>query len=194
MRSERPPTAVVLELPGWLVHQATDVDLLPDLDDRMAFVVELARGNVAHALGGPFAAAVFKIPSGELLAAGVNLVVPSRASIAHAEIIALALAGQRLDHHHLRSDGPTELVTSCEPCAMCLGALAWSGVASVVTGARDEDARAVGFDEGDKPGDWQSSLRARGIDVTTDVRREDAAAVLQDYVRRGGPIYNGITS
>jgi tRNA(Arg) A34 adenosine deaminase TadA len=44
-----------------------------------------------------------------------------------------------------------ELVTSTEPCAMCLGATPWSGVRGLVCGARDEDASAVGFDEGSKP-------------------------------------------
>ena len=119
--------------------------------------------------------------------------VPSRVPIAHAEIVALALAGQRLDSHDLRAAGPTELMTSCEPCAMCLGALPWSGIARVVCAARDEDARAVGFDEGDKPGDWAASLRSRGIEVTTDVRRGEGAEVLRTYARLGGLIYNGTT-
>ena len=33
-----------------------------------------------------------------------------------------------------------ELVTTTEPCAMCLGAIPWSGLSSVVCGARDQDA------------------------------------------------------
>jgi tRNA(Arg) A34 adenosine deaminase TadA len=74
---------------------------------------------------------------------------------------------------------------------MCLGALPWSGVARVVCGARDADARAVGFDEGDKPADWVEALQARGIEVLVDVEREAAAALLRDYVARGGLVYNG---
>jgi tRNA(Arg) A34 adenosine deaminase TadA len=193
MRSPRLPTALALHLPDWLVERLDEVGPLPDLDARVGLVLDLARGNIDHSLGGPFAAAVFSIPHGELLAAGVNLVVPTRTPVAHAEIVALAFAGQRLGSHDLGASGPTELVTSCEPCAMCLGALPWSGVTRVVSAARDEDARAVGFDEGDKPGDWATSLRARGIEVVEDVRRAEAAEVLRTYQRLGGLIYNGRT-
>jgi tRNA(Arg) A34 adenosine deaminase TadA len=193
MRSPPLPTALALHLPAWLVERLEEVGPLPELDARVGLVLDLARGNVEHSLGGPFAAAVFSIPDGELLAAGVNLVVPTRAPVAHAEIVALAFAGQRLESHDLRVAGPTELVASCEPCAMCLGALPWSGVARVVAAARDEDARAVGFDEGDKPAGWATSLRARGIEVVEGVRREEAAEVLRAYQRLGGLIYNGRT-
>jgi tRNA(Arg) A34 adenosine deaminase TadA len=84
-----------------------------------------------------------------------------------------------------------ELVTSTEPCAMCLGAVAWSGVRSVLCGAREEDARAVGFDEGPKPVDWKAALTDRGIKVTADVHCAEAAAVLRLYAAAGNPIYNG---
>ena len=72
---------------------------------------------------------------------------------------------------------------------MCLGALAWAGIRGLVCGARDEDARVVGFDEGDKPADWPWLLERRGIDVTRDVHRDEAAAVLRRYVANGGRIY-----
>jgi hypothetical protein len=64
-------------------------------------------------------------------------------------------------------------------------------VERLICGARDEDARAIGFDEGDKPPDWTQRLRARGIEVITDLRREEAAEVLASYARAGGVIYNG---
>ena len=56
--------------------------------------------------------------------------------------------------------------------------------------ARDEDVRGIGFDEGDKPPDWVRSLEGRGIAVRRDVLRADAVAVLEEYVRGGGVIYN----
>ena len=76
---------------------------------------------------------------------------------------------------------------------MCLGAIPWSGVRRVVCGARDADARAVGFDEGDKPTDWVAGLMRRGIDVQRDVCRAAATQVLRDYVAGGGVFYNGQT-
>ena len=76
-----------------------------------------------------------------------------------------------------------------EPCAMCLGAVTWSGVKSLVCGARGEDAEAVGFDEGPKVATWWQELEKRHIGVTRDVLREDAAAILSLYAQNGH-IYN----
>jgi tRNA(Arg) A34 adenosine deaminase TadA len=73
---------------------------------------------------------------------------------------------------------------------MCYGAVVWSGVSRLVCGARKQDAEAIGFDEGPKPENWIAELEARGIHVITDVRREKATAVLRDYVKQGGIIYN----
>ncbi len=83
-----------------------------------------------------------------------------------------------------------ELVTAAEPCAMCFGAIPWSGVSSVVCGAREEDVRQIGFDEGPKPADWVAALEARGIKVLQDILRNEAADVLVEYARSGGTIYN----
>jgi tRNA(Arg) A34 adenosine deaminase TadA len=107
-------------------------------------------------------------------------------------MVALALAHRVVGHFDLSADGiPRELVTSTEPCAMCYGAVPWSGVRRLVCGAREADAKAVGFDEGEKPAHWIGALETRGIDVVRDVLREDAAAVLRHYVEIGGVIYNG---
>ena len=74
---------------------------------------------------------------------------------------------------------------------MCLGAMPWAGVTRLVCGARDEDARSIGFDEGDKPAGWADRLTERGIEVVLDVRRDEVVGVLQAYAQAGGPIYNG---
>ena len=74
---------------------------------------------------------------------------------------------------------------------MCLGAIPWSGVASLVCGARDEDARSIGFDEGEKPMHWIEALEKRSIKVTRDILRDKSKAVLQEYIDEGGIIYNG---
>jgi tRNA(Arg) A34 adenosine deaminase TadA len=107
-------------------------------------------------------------------------------------MVAIAIAQLVIGSYDLSGEKDTayQLVTSTEPCAMCLGAVAWSGVRSVVCGAHDEDARSIGFDEGHKPPDWIRSLESRGIRVVRDVLREQAKAVLLEYSRRGGLIYN----
>lgn len=186
-------TNLVIEMPAWLAHHAAAHALLPDDAQRMRFVIDAARRNVAAGSGGPFAAAVFERDSGRLVALGVNLVTSAGLAVMHAEICALSLAERALGGYDLGAPGRPahELVTSAEPCAMCLGAIPWSGVRRVVCGATDADVRAIGFDEGDKRDDWRARLEARGVTVVTGVERATAVTVLRDYAARGGTIYNG---
>ena len=185
-------TSFTIDLPDWLKDRAGDEVVLGD-DDRMAYVIDLARRNVAEETGGPFGAAIFEIDTGRLVAAGVNRVMPISLSMAHAEIVAIGLASTTLGTFDLGAEGlpAMEVVASTEPCAMCMGATIWSGVRSLRTGARDEDARSVGFDEGPKVDDWQGELTSRGITVVCDVLRAEAAAVLRAYAESGATIYNG---
>jgi len=161
------------------------------MEDRMRFIVTLARENVHRQTGGPFAAGVFDA-SGCLVAPGVNVVVTRNCSILHAEIVAIALAQKKLGRYDISDKGKSdyELVTSTEPCAMCFGAIFWSGVTRLICGARDEDARYIGFDEGPKLPDWQQALEGRGVQVSRNVLRQEAVDVLNLYTRVGGAIYN----
>ncbi|PWB54535.1 MAG: tRNA-specific adenosine deaminase [Nitrosomonadales bacterium] len=187
------PETLEIQLPGWLedflLERAT---CIPQPDDRMSLVVEAARLNVSQGTGGPFAAAVFESGSGKLVSLGVNLVVSGGLSMLHAEMVALALAQMKTGGYDLGRRGlpAHELVASTEPCAMCFGAIPWSGVRRVITGARDSDARSIGFDEGPKMKGWRSELEKRGIATLCDVGREAAAQVLLEYSRQGGKIYN----
>lgn len=185
------PSALTFALPGFLQQANAEAVCFPSIEHRMRFVLELAATNIAGN-GGPFAAAVFERESGRLVAAGVNRVIATQCSAAHAEVLALSLAQQRLGNFDLGTPAlpALELVSSAEPCVMCIGALLWSGIHHLVCGARGEDVVAIGFDEGPKHPQWQDELRARGVAITTDVLRADAVALLQDYARAGGPIYN----
>lgn len=185
------PLSATIALPDWWEDAVPDEVVADSAEDRMAFAISLANRNIATGTGGPFGAAIFETGSGRLVAAGVNVVVAASIAIAHAEMVAMALAGVAIGNHDLAILGDTELVATTEPCAMCLGAVGWSGVTSLVCGARDEDARAVGFDEGAKPAEWVADLAAAGISVRRDVLRSDAAAVLIRYAESGGVIYNG---
>ena len=181
-----------IEIPAWVGNfLANSPKVFASVEDRMRFVIALARENVERQSGGPFGAAVFD-SRGNLVAPGINIVVTSNCSILHAEMIALAMAQKKLGRYDIGNGGTNtyELVTSAEPCAMCFGAIPWSGVPRLVCGARDEDARRIGFDEGPKLSGWQEALENRGIHVVRDVLRKEAVEVLDLYVRLGGPIYN----
>jgi tRNA(Arg) A34 adenosine deaminase TadA len=183
----RSESALVLSVPVWIdeivrgFRGALETD-----DERMALTVALSRHNVERG-GGPFGATVFL--GSELVAAGVNLVLGTGLSIAHAEIIAMMRAQRALLDSPRATGGRYSLVASTEPCCQCFGALVWSGIEHLTCGANTADAEAIGFDEGPKPAAWVEALEARGISVTQGVRREEARAVLGDYVRRGGTIY-----
>lgn len=183
---------VSIVLPPWVDEWLQERETVcPDPESRMGLIVELSRQNVARQGGGPFAAGVFDRETNRLVAPGINLVTTSGCSVAHAEIVAIALAQRIVGSHSLNRPGRAgyELVSSTAPCAMCLGAIPWSGVQALTCGARGEDAESVGFDEGDKVSDWQQRLERRGIRVLTDVCREEAAAVIKDYAASGGVIY-----
>ena len=185
------PATLQIALPDFLIDANARPRVFPDAAARMAFVLDLVRANIANG-GGPFAAAVFERDSGRLLAAGANRVVESRCSAAHAEVLALSLAQARLGNHDLGAIGlpECELVASAQPCTMCLGAVIWSGVRSLVCAARSDDVVAIGFDEGVRTPDWIGELERRGITVTTDLLRDEACALLRDYQSSGGAIYN----
>ncbi|WP_432822397.1 nucleoside deaminase [Trichloromonas sp.] len=182
-----------LQLPNWVDTLLSDPQqCYPSEQSRMELAIALARRNVETGTGGPFGAAVFELESGRLVAPGINLVIPAGCSAAHAEIVALTLAQQQTGCYRLGMDGKRfELVSSTEPCAMCLGAIPWSGIVRLTCGARDEDARGIGFDEGAKPAQWILELERRGIEVVRDVCRSEATAVLRQYRDQGGEIYNG---
>jgi tRNA(Arg) A34 adenosine deaminase TadA len=182
---------VTLELPSWMDAALPHLEGLASDSQRMVAVIELARRNVDERTGGPFSAAIFETDSGRLVAAGVNVVVPTNAAIAHAEALAVAAAGQALGTFDLGADTPTSLFASTEPCVMCLGVTVWSGVSRLVCAGRDEDAGAIGFDEGPKHPDWVAELEKRGIAVVRDVEREASIEALRHYLDSGGEIYNG---
>jgi tRNA(Arg) A34 adenosine deaminase TadA len=121
---------------------------------------------------------------------GVNAATLNGSSVAHAEIVALSLAQQHLSDWNLARGRALTLVSTCEPCAMCYGALPWSGIQRLVYGASREDAERAGFDEGDKPGDWVAALERRGIEVVAGLMRSGACRVLARYVELGGELYN----
>jgi tRNA(Arg) A34 adenosine deaminase TadA len=184
--------SVAIQLPAWIEAFLSSAasDFRGD-EERMRFVIALARRNVEEGTGGPFAAAVFDA-EGRLISPGVNLVVSASCSVLHAEIVALMIAQKILGRYDIGDGGRLryELFAAAEPCAMCFGAIPWAGVSRLVCGARDEDARGIGFDEGPKLPDWDRHLRTRGIEVVRDVHRQEAVLVLGRYAAAGGVIYN----
>jgi tRNA(Arg) A34 adenosine deaminase TadA len=195
-----PITTLNVTLPAWVDDEVNAAGLvLPDVEDRMRLVHRLAARNHVEGHGGPFAAVVASPDTGEIHAAGVNLVLESGLSSMHAEVVALSFAQARLGRWDLSAAGtPVELVVNWRPCVMCYGATMWSGVQLLtIAGAGDEIEALTGFDEGPMRDDWVEQFAGRGITVRTDILRDEALKVFAEYgrredvvvynARRGGP-------
>jgi tRNA(Arg) A34 adenosine deaminase TadA len=187
------PRDLRVALPSWVDAAVAWDEPLPSDDDRMRLVIALARENVTRGTGGPFGAAVVDERTGLPVAVGVNLVERQANSVLHAEIVALMLAHRAVGRFTLGAPdlAPHALVTSCDPCAMCLGAALWSGVRRLVCGADRTDAMGIGFDEGPVFASSYRYLAERGVTVVHGVLRDEAARVMTAYHRAGGTIYNG---
>jgi len=111
------------------------------IDYKKAMLEALEVAESATASGDvPVGAVVFNA-EGQLVGVGHNLRERDCDPTAHAEVIAIREAALkagtwRLDHH--------TLVVTLEPCAMCAGAIAQSRIKTLVFGAWDEKAGAVG--------------------------------------------------
>lgn len=184
-----PQATISITQPAWIDTVIDRQKIYAGDGEKMALAIELARQNTKHGTGGPFGAAIFNRDTGQLLSVGVNCVVASNNSVLHAEVMAIMFAEQQLQSFSL-GHAPLELFSSCEPCAMCLGASLWSGVQRLVCAATGEDARAIGFDEGPVFELSYRYLEEKGITVNRGVSRAEAKTVLDNYARSGGLIYN----
>lgn len=174
-----------LSLPAWIDDELAEVPaVIPDRADRMRLVHRLADRTWRSGDGGPFAALVAEQDTGRIVSVGVNVVLASGLSSAHAEVLALALAQTAIGGWDLGAEGVPghELVVNWRPCVQCYGAALWSGVRGlVVAGAGPELAELTTFDEGPLRDDWAEQFEDRGIEVTRDVLREEAVAVFRAY-------------
>lgn len=182
-----------IDSPAWLGAKLQSTPPLASDAAKMHFVIDLARENVLQRTGGPFGAAIFSRADGRVVTAAVNSVQRLNNSVLHAETLALMLAEAHYKTYSLHATGAPELelVTSCEPCAMCLGAIFWSGIKRVLCGAYKVDAAALGFDEGPVFAESYAYLEERGVAFTRGVCAAEAREVLRLYRENHGLIYNG---
>ncbi|MGP1665733.1 MAG: nucleoside deaminase [Rhodanobacter sp.] len=183
------PLQIHLTLPPWVGDVADTRKYYQSDEERVGLAIELSRHNVERGGGGPFGAAVFNSDSGRLIAVGVNRVVPHNCSVAHAEMMVIMIAQQRLNHYRINEDGSRYvLATSSQPCCQCYGATIWAGLDELLIGARSEDVEELTeFDEGPLPADWIGELQRRGINVRRDILRDQARSVLAAYGASGTP-------
>jgi tRNA(adenine34) deaminase len=113
---------------------------------------------------------------GEIIGVGENLREKNNDPTAHAEIVAIKNAAQKIDNWRL--DDLTMVVT-LEPCAMCAGAIVQTRMKRLVFGAFDEKAGAVGSV-------WDVVRDTRAltkIEVISGVLEKECAQVLTKFFK-----------
>jgi guanine deaminase len=147
-------------------------------EEAIREAIRLAREGMEAGKGGPFGAVIVK--DGQIVGRGFNQVTSTNDPTAHAEIVAIRDACQRLGTFQL--EGCT-LYTSCEPCPMCLGAIYWARPARIVYGCFHSDAAEAGFDdhfiyqELEKPRDQRSIPMQQLL-------RDEAWTVFADWIEK----------
>ena len=109
--------------------------------DFMKKAIDLSIQNIKDN-GGPFGCVIVK--DNNIIAEGVNRVTFNNDPTAHAEIVAIRNACNKLNTFNLEG---CELYSSCEPCPMCLSAIYWSHIDKVYFGNSREDAAKIQFDD-----------------------------------------------
>lgn len=136
----------------------------------------LAQARAAAELGEVPVGAVL-VRAGEVIGQGHNAPIIGRDPSAHAEIMALRQAAERLGNYRLED---CELFVTLEPCAMCAGAMLHARLARVVFGAPDPKTGAAGsvLDL------FANTQLNHQTQVQGGVLAEDCGALLQDFFQR----------
>ncbi|MGL4594467.1 MAG: nucleoside deaminase [Thermoguttaceae bacterium] len=107
----------------------------------MKLAIEAAREGMQNGCGGPFGAVVVK--NGQVVSIACNEVLSTNDPTAHAEIVALRRATQKLGTFMIPD---CEMYATCEPCMMCLTAMYFAGITKLYYGADRNDSVIGGFD------------------------------------------------
>jgi len=108
--------------------------------DRKFMLLAIEEAQLARGIGEVPIGAVIVDKDNTLLASGHNLRETNQDPTAHAEIIAIRKASEKIGSWRMEE---TTLYVTLEPCAMCIGAIVLSRISRLVFGVRDPKAGAV---------------------------------------------------
>jgi tRNA(Arg) A34 adenosine deaminase TadA len=148
----------------------------------MARAIQLAIEGVQSGRGGPFGAVIVR--DGQIIAEGSNAVTSTNDPTAHAEILAIRRACERLGVFELKD---CELYTSCEPCPMCLGAIYWARLTRIYFASTAEDAAKAGFDDSFIYSELKQPFSERRIPARQ-IMRDEALAGFRAWLDRPNKI------
>ena len=144
----------------------------------MRRAIRLAQNGIDSNQGGPFGAIVVR--NGEIVAEGCNQVTSTNDPTAHAEVVAIRNACEKLGSFQLDD---CVIYTSCEPCPMCLGAIYWARPAQVFYGCTREDAAEIGFDDQFIYDEIKKTIDERQLKIVNFLR-EEALVVFENWANK----------
>ncbi|TVR90187.1 MAG: nucleoside deaminase [Saprospirales bacterium] len=144
----------------------------------MARAIELSQKGMEAGDGGPFGAVVAR--GGEIIGEGWNRVLGSNDPTAHAEVVAIRAACEKLGSFQLED---CVIYTSCEPCPMCLGAIYWARPKMFFYGCTRADAAAIDFDD---------DFIYREIDMKPELRSIPAENLLRDKALKAFEVWKNM--
>lgn len=153
----------------------------------MNIYMEKAKENAENGImkkeGGPFGV-VITDKNGNIISNGNNKVIKNNDPTAHAEVVAIREACEKLNTYDL-SD--CILYTSCEPCPMCLSAIIWANIKEVYYACTKEDAGNIGFRD-DVIYDF---IKGKNKDLLElkQIDRDECIKTFEKYKNNGGIIY-----
>ena len=148
----------------------------------MEEAIKMAQNGIRNNEGGPFGAVVVK--NGEIIGRGNNRVTSTNDPSAHAEVVAIRDACNKLGSFQLEG---CDIYTSCEPCPMCLGAIYWARPDKVYFGCTKKDAAEIDFDDDFIYRELDLPLDKRKIEFTQ-IMEEDAKRVFQEWENKNDKI------
>jgi tRNA(Arg) A34 adenosine deaminase TadA len=156
---------------------------MQSLDDKKFLRLSFDVARRAQTLGNHPFGAVLVSAAGDVLIETENGYLPDRDMTGHAERLLATQASKQIPQHIRAS---STLYTSAEPCAMCAGAIYWSGIGRVVYGLSERQLKSITGNHAenptlDLPCRVVFSAGQRAVEVVGPLL-EDEAAALHDGV------------
>ena len=144
----------------------------------MRRAIALAQNGIDANQGGPFGAVVVR--DDEIIGEGCNRVTSTNDPTAHAEIVAIRAACEKLRDFQLDD---CVLYTSCEPCPMCLGAIYWARPARVFYACTRDDAARIGFDDEFIYEEIEKNFEHRQMKLVN-LMRDEGLTVFENWIHK----------
>lgn len=137
----------------------------------MKRAIELAKEGMDSNSGGPFGCVIVK--DDKIIAEGFNRVTSTNDPTAHAEVVAIRKACEKLNSFQLKD---CVIYTSCEPCPMCFGAIYWARPKMVYFACDKIDAAKIHFDDQFIYDELDKEFEDRDIKFVRILRKEGLSA------------------